>query len=70
MKAGNKFTLGLGQIKRSPVHTRNGTRAIHPKNNENMLKRNSDGIIREWILEIHFVNKKMEIGGFFEQLLT
>ena len=24
---------------------------------------------RYWILEIHFVDRKKEIGGFFEQLL-
>jgi len=25
---------------------------------------------RNWILEIHFIDKEKEIGGFFEQLLT
>jgi hypothetical protein len=25
---------------------------------------------RDWILEIHFVDRKLNIGGFFEQLLT
>ena len=25
---------------------------------------------RDWILEIHFVDRPRQIGGFFEQLLT
>jgi Xaa-Pro dipeptidase len=28
------------------------------------------GIARHWILEIHFVDRAREIGGFFEELLT
>ncbi|MBC8256045.1 MAG: aminopeptidase P family protein [Candidatus Marinimicrobia bacterium] len=43
---------------------------VHPDNHQNMLSLDSDGNKREWILEIHFVNKEKEIGGFFEQLLT
>lgn len=29
-----------------------------------------NGHPRDWILEIHFVDRKLEIGGFMEQLLT
>jgi len=25
---------------------------------------------RHWILEVHFVDRAREIGGFFEELLT
>lgn len=42
---------------------------IHPKNHKDMLLPGKDGKQREWILEIHFVNREKEIGGFFEQLL-
>ena len=28
------------------------------------------GKSRDWILEIHYVDKSKKIGGFFEQLLT
>lgn len=42
---------------------------IHPKNKKDMFLPGSDGEKREWILEIHFVNKEKEMGGFFEQLL-
>jgi hypothetical protein len=30
----------------------------------------SGGRRRHWILEIHFVDRVREIGGFFEELLT
>jgi hypothetical protein len=30
---------------------------------------NQKGEIRQWILEIHFVDRTQKIGGFFEQLL-
>jgi Xaa-Pro dipeptidase len=26
--------------------------------------------MRHWILEIHFVDRDLQIGGFFEELLT
>jgi len=29
-----------------------------------------DGQERHWILEIHFVNRARQIGGFYEELLT
>ena len=35
-----------------------------------MLAPGKNGDQRNWILEIHFVDKKEKIGGFFEQLLT
>ena len=26
--------------------------------------------LRDWILEIHFIDRDLEIGGFYEQLLS
>jgi Xaa-Pro dipeptidase len=43
---------------------------VHPENHTNMFAPDKNGNQRNWILEIHFVNKEKEIGGFFEQLLT
>lgn len=43
---------------------------IHPENHSVIRSRSSDGMIRHWILEVHFVDRKREIGAFFEQLLT
>ncbi|MEO9871398.1 M24 family metallopeptidase [Ekhidna sp.] len=42
---------------------------VHPENSMSM-KEEIRGKRREWILEIHFVDREKEIGGFFEQLLT
>jgi Xaa-Pro dipeptidase len=42
---------------------------IHPENHVDMFAPDKNGNKREWILEIHFVNREKEIGGFFEQLL-
>lgn len=43
---------------------------VHPENRKNMMALDENGHKREWILEIHFVDREKEIGGFFEQLLT
>ena len=39
--------------------------------NELLLREpDAGGLARHWILEIHFIDRQREIGGFFEQLLT
>ncbi|MDB5232386.1 MAG: aminopeptidase family protein [Chitinophagaceae bacterium] len=43
---------------------------IHPDNHNDIFAPDSNGNKREWILEIHFVDRQKKIGGFFEQLLT
>lgn len=43
---------------------------VHPENLNDMFLPDANGNKREWILEIHFVDKDRQIGGFFEQLLT
>lgn len=43
---------------------------IHPENNIRMRDSDKNGNCRDWILEIHFIDKVRQIGGFFEQLLT
>jgi hypothetical protein len=35
-----------------------------------MRSLDENGQHRHWILEIHFVDKAREIGGFYEELLT
>ena len=46
------------------------TNYIHPENTTDMRALDQKGEERSWILEIHFVDRKKEIGGFFEQLMT
>jgi len=43
---------------------------IHPENNLKMSAPDRFGNPRNWILEIHIVEKEKEIGAFFEQLMV
>ena len=43
---------------------------IHPGNNNDILQLDKHGNKRHWILELHFVDRKNNIGAFFEQLLS
>ncbi len=43
---------------------------IHPDNLKLMNDPDVNGLNREWILEIHFIDRKDEIGGFYEQFLV
>jgi Xaa-Pro dipeptidase len=42
---------------------------VHPKNHNQMRLPDASGRKRHWILEIHFVDRAREIGGFYEELL-
>lgn len=42
---------------------------IHPDNHSSILSLDKNGHKRHWILEIKFVDRKNNIGGFFEQLV-
>lgn len=42
---------------------------IHPENQIDMKAPDQNGNQRFWILELFFVDREKEIGGFFEQLL-
>lgn len=43
---------------------------VHPKNHNRMRTLDASGRKRHWILEIHFVDRAKQIGGFYEELLT
>jgi len=43
---------------------------VHPGSNLLMRSLDDKGQQRHWILEIHFVDRVRQIGGFFEELLT
>ena len=42
---------------------------IHPDNHNDMFLLDQDGNDRHWILELKFIDRKNEIGAYFEQLL-
>lgn len=43
---------------------------VHPDNHNRMQTPDASGRKRHWILEIHFVDRARQIGGFYEELLT
>ncbi len=43
---------------------------LHPNNHSKLSNLDIQGNPRDWILEIHFINKEKTFGGFFEQLLS
>jgi Xaa-Pro aminopeptidase len=42
---------------------------IHPENDNDMFLPDANGNKRHWILELQFIDRKNQIGGYFEQLL-
>ena len=60
----------IGHFPHEQLEKENKRNYIHPENDEDMLAPDTSGKKREWILEIHFVDRDQEIGGFFEQLLV
>lgn len=43
---------------------------VHPDNHTDILQLDKFGNKRHWVFELHFVDRKNNIGAFFEQLLT
>jgi Xaa-Pro dipeptidase len=43
---------------------------VHPDSHLPMRSLDEKGEQRHWILEIHFIDREQEIGGFYEELLT
>lgn len=60
----------IGQFPHERLEPKNYGLYVHPENPNDMFLPDANGNKREWILEIHFVDREKHIGGFFEQLLT
>jgi Xaa-Pro dipeptidase len=60
----------IGQFPHERIPQDKITLYVHPKSNLRMRSTDETGRLRHWILEIHFVDRKHRIGGFFEELLT
>lgn len=60
----------IGQFPHERIAEDKVTLYVHPKSNLRMRSRDGKGRLRHWILEIHFVDRRHQIGGFFEELLT
>jgi Metallopeptidase family M24 len=60
----------IGEFPHERLDPGNYSLYVHPENHNDMFSPGKDGSKREWILEIHFVDREKKIGGFFEQVLT
>ena len=60
----------IGHFPHEKLEKENKTNYIHPDNLIDMNTPDKKGNTRHWILEIHFVDRVRQIGGFFEQLLV
>ncbi|MEW7290200.1 M24 family metallopeptidase [Aquimarina sp. 2304DJ70-9] len=60
----------IGEFPHEKLEPGNFDLYVHPENHNDMFLPDAKGNKRQWILEMHFVDTKQQIGGFFEQLLT
>lgn len=60
----------IGNFPHEKIQGEEITNYIHPNNHQLMSDYDKNGNQRYWIYEIHFIDKKEKIGGFFEQLLS
>ncbi len=60
----------IGQFPHEKIADDKVTLYVHPKSHLPMRSVDENGQLRHWILEIHFVDRVHQIGGFFEELLT
>ncbi len=60
----------IGQFPHERIADDKVTLYVHPNSDLPMRSLDEEGRQRHWILEIHFVDRAQEIGGFYEELLT
>ena len=60
----------IGNFPHEKLEPKNYGLYVHPENHNDMFLPDANGNQRHWILEIHFVDREKQIGGFFEQLLS
>ncbi len=60
----------IGRVPHEKLEKGNVSLYIHKDNPNDMRLPDANGNARDWILEMHFVNRVKKFGGFFEQLLT
>jgi Xaa-Pro dipeptidase len=60
----------IGQFPHEHVPSEPRRFSIRAGNKQLLREPDANGKPRHWILEIHFVDRERQIGGFFEELLT
>jgi len=60
----------IGEFPHERISGDKVTLYVHPDSHLPMRSLDEKGHKRHWILEIHFVDRERQIGGFYEELLT
>ncbi len=60
----------IGNFPHENIHGKDIDNYLHIENHTVLREPDKNGNPRDWILEIHFIDKEKQFGGFFEQLLT
>ena len=60
----------IGQYPHEKLEKEDKSNYIHPENQTDMYGLNKKSERKNWIFEIHFVDRHKKIGGFFEQLMA
>lgn len=60
----------IGEFPHEKLEPNNYQLYVHPDNDNDMFLLDANGQKRNWILELHFVDRENKIGGFYEQLIT
>jgi Xaa-Pro dipeptidase len=60
----------IGQFPHEKIADDKVTLYVHPNSHLQMRSVDEKGQQRHWMLEIHFVDREHEVGGFYEELLT
>jgi Xaa-Pro aminopeptidase len=60
----------IGQFPHERIPADKVSLYVHPDSNLVMRTLDDAGQKRHWILEIHFVDRELQIGAFYEELLT
>jgi len=60
----------IGKYPHEKLEPKNYALYIHPENHNFLFSKKTNNFGKNWILEIHFVDEKNKIGGFFEQVLV
>jgi len=60
----------IGEFPHENIKTETYPYYIRPENKNELISLNARGEELHWILEIHFIDTELEIGGFYEQVLV
>lgn len=60
----------IGHFPHERLEPQNYGLYVHPGNPNDMFLPDTNSNKRHWILEIHFIDREKQIGGFFEQLMV